>query len=143
MCQHPTDCGGVLGSEAGGGARGSSGLGEAGDLRHQSRFTHLGAGDEEGLKGTSGGGAEELPVRGGGRGRLGGITGDTGLDGTSRETDSSGLDGTSGETDSSGLDGTSGETGSSGLDGTSGETDSSGLDGTSGDRRNYLLKHIQ
>lgn len=69
-----TGHGGVLGSKARCRARGSSGLGGACDRQHQIGSTHLDAGDEEGLKGTRGGEAEELGVRGGRRGRLGGIT---------------------------------------------------------------------
>lgn len=45
-----TGCGGVLVSEAGGRARGSSGLCGAGELKHQSGSTHLRAGDEEGWR---------------------------------------------------------------------------------------------
>lgn len=59
----------MLGSEAGGGARGSFGLGGDGGLKHRSGSTHFNAGDEEGQKVTRGGVAEELAVRGGGRGR--------------------------------------------------------------------------
>lgn len=58
-----TGCGGLLGSEARGRARGFSGPGGAGALRHRSRFTQLSAEDEEELKGTRGGGAEQLTVR--------------------------------------------------------------------------------
>lgn len=67
-----------MGSEAGERGRGFSGSSRAGALKHQSRFTQLSAGDEEELKGTRGGRAEELTVREGRRGRLGGIAGDTG-----------------------------------------------------------------
>lgn len=45
------------GTAAGDGAGGSSWLGEAGDLKDQGRSTQR---EVEGLKGTSGGGAEEL-----------------------------------------------------------------------------------
>lgn len=45
------------GTAAGGGAGGSSWPGEAGDLKDQGRSTQR---EVEGLKGTSGGGAEEL-----------------------------------------------------------------------------------
>ncbi|RXN02306.1 hypothetical protein ROHU_015310 [Labeo rohita] len=84
-----------MGAEAGGGARISSGLDEAGGLKHRDRSTHNEVGDAGKLKDTSGGRAKELAVRGGGRGRLGGHSGDTGnagdagdseLDGTSRNT---------------------------------------------------------
>lgn len=57
-----TGRGGVMGTEAG--------LGRAGVLKQTGRFTQFSPGDEEGLKGTRGGTAEELTVRreGGGEG---------------------------------------------------------------------------
>lgn len=76
-----------MGLEAGGGARGSFILGGAGDLKLN------GVGDAEGLKVTSRGGAEELDVGGGGRGRMSGHTGDTGNSG---DTENSELGRTSG-----------------------------------------------
>lgn len=62
-----------MGTEAGG----KGGLSQAGGLKHRGRSTHD-VGDVEGLKDTSRGGVEELAVRGGGRGRMGGHSGDTG-----------------------------------------------------------------